>query len=271
MFQDISPHEYRIAYEPREAAADDILLCYDRDSVLTISGTPLVYPLCGSIRELQYLFSVDGKGCFLYVGAEKLTIPNTEWKRLGGFREAEPRHMAFLGLEGAHLSRWYGQHRFCGSCGKPMHHSETERAMICDSCHITCYPQIAPAIIVGVTDGDNLLLTRYADRPYKNYSLIAGFCEVGETLEDTIHREVMEEVGLQVKNIRYYKSQPWPYSDSLLVGFFCDVDGSRESHADGVELSEAAWHHRDQIDYADNGVSLTGEMIELFKQGKEPK
>ena len=110
------------------------------------------------------------------------------------------------------------------------------------------------------------MLTKYADREYKRYALIAGFSEVGETIEDTVRREVMEEVGLKVRDLRFYKSQPWPFSDSLLMGFFCDLDGSDEIRLDVNELSEARWVDREDLDIEFDGVSLTNEMIIRFKE-----
>ena len=111
-------------------------------------------------------------------------------------------------------------------------------------------------------------MSKYAGRAYANYALIAGFVEVGENLEQTVKREVMEEVGLKVKNIRYYKSQPWAFSGSLLMGFFCDLDGSDQITLDTSELAEAGWFTRDEILLEDDSVSLTREMILRFKAGE---
>ena len=124
-------------------------------------------------------------------------------------------------------------------------------------------------MIVAVTDGNRLLLTKYANRPGTvNYALVAGFTEIGETLEETVRREVMEEVGLRVKNIRYYKSQPWSFSSTLLCGFCCEVDGSREVRLDTEELAVAEWFEREDIPLEDDGVSLTREMIQMFRTGR---
>ena len=101
------------------------------------------------------------------------------------------------------------------------------------------FPKIAPAVIVGVTHGDKILMTKYAGREYKRYALIAGFTEIGETAEETVKREVMEEVGLTVKNIRYYKSQPWGFDSNLLLGYFCELAEEEEIHLDEEELSVA--------------------------------
>ena len=117
----------------------------------------------------------------------------------------------------------------------------------CEHCGFMVYPKISPAVIVAITHQNKLLLTRYANSAPGRYALVAGFCEVGETVEETVIREVMEEVGLAVKNPVYYKSQPWGFSDSLLVGFFADVDGSTEFVLEEAELSEAIWLSRYEI------------------------
>ena len=139
----------------------------------------------------------------------------------------------------------------------------------CPDCGNMIFPKIAPAVIVGVTDGDRILMTKYADREYKKYALIAGFTEIGETAEQTVEREVMEEVGLSVENIRYYKSQPWGYDSNLLLGYFCDLAQKREIHLDETELSLAEW-----VDYRDipddpEGLSLTREMMITFREQKK--
>ena len=141
----------------------------------------------------------------------------------------------------------------------------------CPQCGNLIFPRISPAVIVAVTDGDRLLMSKYAGRAYTHYALLAGFTEIGETLEQTVHREVMEEVGLKVKNIRYYKSQPWGVDGNVLMGFYCDLDGSDEICLDENELSMAQWFHRSQIPIKDDGISLTREMIRVFEEGREPK
>ena len=110
-------------------------------------------------------------------------------------------------------------------------------------------------------------MSKYAGRAYKNYALIAGFTEIGETVEQTVAREVMEEVGLKVKNIRYYKSQPWAFTDTLLMGFYCDLDGSDAIRLDENELAVAEWFTREEIPEPVSQESLTNEMILRFKNG----
>jgi NAD+ diphosphatase len=153
-----------------------------------------------------------------------------------------------------------------------MQHSGTERALLCPSCRNLVYPAIAPSVIVAVMHGDRLLLTRYqaSHSSYRNYALVAGYVETGETVENTVRREVMEEVGLKVKNIRYYKSQPWPFSGALLMGFFCEADGDDAIVLDESELEEAVWMERGQLPDRSDDVSLTSEMMECVRLGKEP-
>ena len=152
-----------------------------------------------------------------------------------------------------------------------MKHDTKERMMYCPSCGRREYPVLMPAVIVGITNGDKIICSKYEGRSFKQYALIAGFAEIGETIEETVQREVMEEVGLKVKNLRYYKSQPWSFSGTLLFGFFCDVDGDDTLTVDHKELSIAQWFERDQIIGQDTDSSLTNEMMMVFAAGKEPK
>ena len=138
---------------------------------------------------------------------------------------------------------------------------------MCPSCGNVVYPRINPAVIVGVIKGDKLLITRYRSG-YAHNALVAGFTEIGETLEETVVREVMEETGIKVKNIRYYKSQPWGMAQDILVGFFCEADGDGDIHMDESELKYAEWVSRENIVLQPNNLSLTNEMMKMFKEGK---
>ena len=153
-----------------------------------------------------------------------------------------------------------------------MKHDTKERMMYCPSCGRQEYPVLMPAVIVGITNGDKIICSKYEGRSFKQYALIAGFAEIGETIEETVHREVMEEVGLKVKNLRYYKSQPWSFTDTLLMGFFCQADRKKsdehepELTIDHEELASGEWVEREQIpDYGEH-LSLTHEMMMQFKR-----
>ena len=143
--------------------------------------------------------------------------------------------------------------------------------MHCMDCKNTVYPKICPAVIVAVTDGDRILLTKYAGRTYRNYALIAGFTEIGETVEETVMREVYEEVGVHVKNLRYYKSQPWAFSDTEMIGFFAELDGPDKIKLQEDELSEAGWYHRDEIPDETMMNSIGSELKMVFKYGSLEK
>ena len=219
-------------------------------------------------EDYIYLFSVDDERYYLVRDISReplsdLTMENTEI-----FRAADPQYHAFAGITGYQLYNWYKNHKYCGRCGKMMVRDDKERMLRCDSCRNMEFPKICPAVIIGVTDGNRILMSKYAGRTYKKYALLAGFTEIGETVEETVAREVMEEVGLKVKNIRYYKSQPWAFSDTLLMGFYCDLDGSDEITLDREELSLAEWFERDKIPVEPSRDSLTNEMIIKFKLGE---
>lgn len=183
-------------------------------------------------------------------------------------RRTKPKEECYAGETAYHLYVWYRDNSFCGRCGEHFEYSHKERAMICPSCGNVVYPKIAPAVIVGIlnSSGDKIVMTRYAGREYKGHALVAGFCEIGETAEDTVRREVLEEVGLHVRNIRYYKSQPWGFDSNLLFGYYCTADEDEPIHMDDGELAKAVWVSRDEIGEEERNLSLTAEMIMHFKE-----
>jgi NAD+ diphosphatase len=220
----------------------------------------------------QYLFSIDDERFFIpdVLSSHFIAAPNGyELIENNLFRTFEPAHIAFAVATALQLYQWYKHNVYCGCCGAKMTHAMTERACVCTQCEYKVFPKISPAVIVAVTYGEKLLVTRYKNRPVRRYALVAGFTEIGETLEDTVRREVFEETGVQVKNIKYYKSQPWGISSSLLSGYFCELDGDPEIVLDENELSEAIWLHRDEIPPAQSEISLTSEMMERFRTNRE--
>lgn len=278
MIQDIEPHCFSNEYRPKAPDGASFLLCYSGRKVLlrkTGQGE-IAFPTFeemepyteGLYEEYTYLFSIDGQRFYLGEGigfyeAGDFTLEDTEI-----FRTAVPRHMAFAGITGAQLYRWYGSHRFCGRCGSRTKQDGKERMLKCPSCGNMEYPKIMPAVIIGLTHGNRLLMSKYANREFKKYALLAGFAEIGESIEDTVRREVMEEVGLKVKNITYYKSQPWSFSDTLLLGFYAELDGDEEITLDKEELALAEWFEREDIPVKASDLSLTNEMIMRFKNAE---
>lgn len=274
MLQDIIPHQFDNNFKIKEPQDNDLLFIFN-DNKLLVEGSSneLKFTTVEKIKELNselvknaiYLFSIDDSPIFCAFGS----IEETETlKYIKPFevREKFPKLQMFIVATVSHLANWYSTNKFCGRCAEPMEFSKTERALCCPKCGLTKYPNISPAVIVGIIDKDKILLTRYSDRPYKKLSLVAGFMEIGETLEDTIKREVMEEVGLKVKNFRYYKSQPWAFSQSVLMGFFVELDGDSTVKIDKTELSEATWYSREEIPPMESTISITNEMIDAFKK-----
>ncbi len=274
MIQEIAPMKYNNHYEEQSPSPDDWLLIYRAGEILCrYEENELSFPKISELwqagADITYLFSIDRERFFLLRNEVIAELPGYGWQKASILRRARPQYRAFAGETGMQLADWYRSNRYCGRCGKKMTPDHRERMMHCESCGYMAYPKICPGVIVAVTDGDRILLTKYAPNPGRtaNYALVAGFTEIGETLEETVQREVMEEVGLKVKNIRYYKNQPWSFTSALLCGFFCEVDGDASIRLDTEELSVGEWFRRDEIPFEDDGVSLTREMIGVFKAG----
>ncbi len=276
MIQEISPHRFDNAFRPQPPEPGARTLVFRGGELLCSgAGDALELPRWGDLAlpaaQGRFAFTLDGAPVFL-TGATPGAIPaGFAYVPAASLRYAFPRHIAWAVGVGASLMRWYRSTVRCGACGGEMTDSPTERARICPACGATVYPRINPAVIAAVHDGDRLLLTRYRDRPHKAYSLVAGFNEIGESIEDTVRREVFEETGLRVKDLRFYRSQPWVFTDCLLMGFFAALDGPDEIRMEEQELAEAGWFRRDSLPTDHSDISLTGEMIELFRAGGEPR
>ena len=279
MIQDIGNHTFDRTYSLAPATEGDFALCYLQGKVLLRRegdgwALPKFLEFPAAIRPematARHFFALDGTGCYLCdPDPAPETLPEGwEYLTYQQIRTVRPMEVAFAAITGAQLDRWYRSRSFCGRCGTKTERSQIERAMVCPHCGQIEYPKICPAVIVAITNGDKILVTRYADRPYRGPALIAGFVEIGETLEDTVHREVMEEVGLRVKNLRYYKTQPWAFTDTLLTGFFCEVDGDDTIRLDHQELKEGVWLERSELP-EQGDISLTSEMLGLFRAGRE--
>lgn len=290
MIQDIAPHQYDNRFRHQSPQKEDFLCCIRENQTLLVKtvqknqetgeeqlewNIPTMAQMEEVIPEIreqaEYLFSIDQRAYFLLgMDGKKewcLSENRMEWKGSQYFRTMEPMHQSFAAVTAAQLFRWRESRIFCGHCGCRMEHSKTERALICPKCGQIEYPKISPAVIVAITNGDKLLMSRYRDRPYRGYALIAGFVEIGETFEETVRREVMEEVGLKVKNIRYFKSQPWAFTDTEMIGFFAELDGDDTIRLEEDELSEAGWYTKEEIPDDPVLISVGSEMKMAFKHG----
>ena len=305
MIQDIAPktmHNQFRDYGPEQMKNEDTAFVFEGRNVLchVDEQAGISFPKAGELlaagasrEHFRYLFSIDDRPFWLFASFEedadarsvlaglkaKSCDPGScasghaedvEYtvETLRVLRRTKPKEECYAGETAYHLYVWYRDNSFCGRCGEHLEYSHKERAMICPSCGNVIYPKIAPAVIVGIlnSSGDKIVMTRYAGREYKGHALVAGFCEIGETAEDTVCREVLEEVGLHVRNIRYYKSQPWGFDSNLLFGYYCTADEDEPIHMDDGELAKAVWVSRDEIGEEERNLSLTAEMIMHFKE-----
>jgi len=156
-------------------------------------------------------------------------------------------------------------HRYCGRCGTATLMKEDEIARVCPSCGLIVYPRLSPAVIVRVTRGDAVLLARSPGFPAGRYSVIAGFVEPGESIEHAAQREVMEETGIAIANLRYFGSQPWPFPHSLMIGFVADYAGG-EIVPDGLEVEDAGWFAVDALPDLPGPASIARALIEDWRQ-----
>jgi len=161
------------------------------------------------------------------------------------------------------LLRWGHNHRYCGKCGERTENKRDERAKICPRCGLINYPRLSPAMIVAVLKDHKILLAHSKRFPAKFFSVLAGFVEPGETLEECVKREVSEEVGITVRNIRYFGSQPWPFPDSLMVAFTAEY-AAGEIKIDHSEIAEAGWYSAKQFPSIPPKISIARELIDWF-------
>ena len=269
MIQDISPSKLNNSYRHCTPDVQDALLYFDETGrILThVEDSALCFSKAKEGAASVYLFSVDEERYFLADDAPEQLPEGYEYRTVKELRDCcDAGKELYAAFTAYHLWKWYTDNRFCGKCGGALTRDTVERALCCEHCRSKIYPRINPAVIVGVTKGDCLLITRYR-KGFAHNALVAGFTEIGETLEETVAREVMEETGIRVKNIRYYKSQPWGMAQDMLVGFYCDVDGDSEIHMDEGELKYAEWVKREDIVLQPNHLSLTNEMMQMFRDG----
>ena len=301
MIHEIYPKKYNPLYINRKIEDKDYLLSYREDGILVKrEDGKISLPRCEDFQEIcgfqideimnsaYYLFEISDE--FFYeetnmsqkikddlIFFRKLEdLPEiTEnskkayfYLRIHRFRELDPVYMVFAGATGYHLRNWRKASGYCGCCGSKTEPSKIERAYICTKCGYSSYPQIAPAVIVAITNGDKILLVKNLRRP-KNVrlELVSGYVEIGESFEQAVHREVLEEVGLKVKNVRPYKDQPWGISGAHMIGYVAEVDGDDTVVRQEDEISEAKWYSRDEVPEYRNRLSVGSEMILNFKKG----
>ena len=282
MIQDIAPIHLHNEFQYKKPKAESRMLAYGSRMIfldntdekagirfITYEQLNDFYKESGlPMPSCIYLFEMGGEDYFLIDIPKDTQLGGFAFHTLFSVRRMHPKEKVYAATTGWHLYGWYRDNRFCGRCAHELVHDAKERMLRCPSCGNLVFPKIAPAVIIGLVDGDRIMMTKYADREYKRYALIAGFTEIGETAEETVRREVMEEVGLEVKNIRYYKSQPWGFDQNLLMGFFCDLAKEAPIRLEEDELCLAEWVDYHDIPDDEEGLSLTHEMMIYFRESK---
>ncbi|MDB6141856.1 MAG: pyrophosphatase [Pseudomonas sp.] len=205
----------------------------------------------------------DGEPVYLLVLKQPEQIDGCTWHGLRQFMlEGDYDIYKKLGYA-AQISTWAREHRFCGSCGQPMQQVPGERAMYCQHCDLRHYPRISPSMIVLVTRGDEVLLARSPRFVTGVYSTLAGFAEPGESVEDCVRREVMEEVQVKVKNIQYLGSQSWPFPHSMMLGFHAEYDGG-EIVPQVDEIEDAQWFNINALPPLPASRSIARYLIDSY-------
>ena len=214
----------------------------------------------------QYLGTLDGRHCFAAEFAGN-PIADTElaFKDLRGLFGMLEEDLIWIAGRANQLVNWNQSHQYCGRCGKRTQDKTDERAKICSDCGLINYPRLSPAIIVAVLKNDRILLGRNKRFRLPFYSVLAGFVEPGETLEECVKREIREEVGITVKNIRYFGSQPWPFPDSLMIAFIADYARGKIC-TDDSEIIDAAWFAKDNLPQIPPKISIARQLIDWFVQ-----
>ncbi|CAN5160925.1 NAD(+) diphosphatase [soil metagenome] len=247
--------------------------------MLVRRGEQAGVPEAGSLEDLglgavfeREVGVLDGRRCFTVdLPPDAETPEGTVFRDLRSLWGVDEAFFLMAG-RAKQIVEWHRTHRFCGRDGTETLPGPTELAKQCPRCGLVFYPRLSPAVIVLVGRGDELLLARSPGFPPGMYSVLAGFVEPGESIEETIKREIREEVGIEVGSLRYFGSQPWPFPNSLMIGFVADYAGG-ELKADLVEIEDADWYSVDDLPELPPKVSIARAMIEEFvsQHGRDPK
>ena len=275
MLHEIAPKQYHVEFAKKQPGDDAICFVFKGAEILEkMVDDVLLPPTYGELKEKVqkyiYLFAIDDTEYYLADLKEEDIPEGYGWWIVRNAPEHRAQDQHFAEYTAYQLYVWYRDNQFCGRCGTHPEADGSLRMLRCPKCGNMIFPRITPAIMVAVTHEDKILVTRYKGRAYKGYAMIAGFNEIGETAEETVRREVPEEVGLKVSEVKYYKSQPWGIDGNLMLGYFAKLDGSAEIDLDRQELAQAAWLKREDLD--DDTIryqySLAGDLVAAFRRGE---
>jgi NAD+ diphosphatase len=258
--------------KPNKTPQQAIWFVYqDEKLVVKVNGDSVMIPGSADLKQVnlvpvhqQYLGTLDGRDCLAAELPPNVLIPDGwEAKGLREMFGALEEEYIWIAGRANQLVDWNQSHRFCGRCGAPTEDKSDERAKFCPRCNLINYPRLSPAIIVAVRKDDRLLLAQNKRFRSGYYSVLAGFVEPGETLEECVQREVFEEVNIRVKNIRYFDSQPWPFPNSLMVGFTAEYEDG-EIDVNKSEIVEADWFSADNLPRIPPRITIARWLIDWF-------
>ncbi len=243
---------------------------FHHGELLIVNGADVAQlPYCVELSELGlstvrslYLGTYGGKHCYVSELEHANGLPaGHELQGLRAVFGLVDETLAVLAGRAFQIMEWDRNHQYCSHCGTPTRPRETERARECQSCGYTTYPPISPAIMILIARGREILLARKPEWVPKRYSALAGFVEPGETLEDTVRRETREEVGVEIRNLHYFGSQPWPFPHSLMIAFTAEYAGG-DVRPDGVEIAEARFFDVEELPKLPPSISISRRMID---------
>ena len=240
-----------------------IVVHHDRDRYRLPSESDLL-SCAFDVQQSRFIGFLGEHHCYALEVVEGVVLPDSlkSISQRDVFAQFSASEIKAISLA-KQVITWDKQYRFCGQCGEPTIEMEDERAKACTKCDLTFYPRLSPSIIVSVVKGEQILLARSARFPQGMYSVLAGFVEPGETLEECIVREIEEEVGIRVQNIEYFGSQNWPFPHSLMIAFTTDY-ASGEITIDNNEIVDAQWFTADDLPRLPGSYSIAREMIDHF-------
>ncbi len=267
-----------MAFVPAETCAAnvtiDLVIAIHRGQLLAridevwSPQTPDVCASLGDARHSHYLGTLDGLHCFaaFYNQPEAPEVERFEWQTLRSLLGRVSEEVFQLAGRALQITRWYKDHQYCGACGSSTREGTSDRALVCSSCEQRFYPRISPCVIGLVIKGDQCLLARGTRTPEGVFTTLAGFVEPGETAEQAFAREVKEEVGVSIENIRYQYSQPWPFPGQLMLGFYADY-ARGDLVLDESEIIEAGWFDTDNLPLTPPLGTIAGKLIQGFVKG----
>lgn len=272
-------HKYKPAFLPEEASkeSDWALIYIDKKLLVKKIKNEVKIPEINELKsiisdkkDMIYIGSYDGHDCYCKRLNELSELPeNMELIDIKRITVLSGDAGLFTLAGAANLIlHWNSINQFCGCCGHKTEDKKEERAKICPNCGNVVYPRISPATITAIFRGDQILLAHNKGFRTGLYSLIAGYVEPGETLEQCVEREIHEEIGIKVKNIQYFSSQPWPFPDSLMTAFTAEYE-SGEIMIDNYEITDAGWYQADRLPDIPSTDSIAGKMIRWYRDNKK--